>query len=435
MVPTMRGCMHAGGRRVYRRSLGGGRARCSRAIAAGRRLAALRPLHGAGAVRARPGLLRRDERQFGPAGSGSDFVTAPELSPLFGRALARQVAQALAAAQADDRLRVRRRLGRAGGAAAGRALGERVRRYAIVDLSAPCASGSAERLARFGDRVRWLDALPGRDARRGRRQRGARRDAGAAAALGRPGAGSSAAWRARATASPGPTGPPLAAPAGGRRLRARHRHRDPSAGRGLRRTLAERLQRGAAFFIDYGFPEAEYYHPQRQRRHADVPPRAPRRHRPAGRRGRQGHHRARRLHRHRAGRAGRRAGRAGLHLAGALPAELRPARDAAGRRPAHAARTRRSCSPSTRWASCSRSSAWPRHGALDRSASARATARTRSERLPACAGCSSSCSPSWSSTGCGLAAPHRPGQAAGRLQLPPGRPRLVRAAGQRCCSA
>jgi SAM-dependent MidA family methyltransferase len=29
------------------------------------------------------------------------------------------------------------------------------------------------------------------------------------------------------------------------------------------RSLAERLRRGAAFFIDYGFPEAEYYHPQR----------------------------------------------------------------------------------------------------------------------------------------------------------------------------
>ena len=29
------------------------------------------------------------------------------------------------------------------------------------------------------------------------------------------------------------------------------------------KTLADRLQRGAAFFIDYGFPEAEYYHPQR----------------------------------------------------------------------------------------------------------------------------------------------------------------------------
>jgi SAM-dependent MidA family methyltransferase len=28
-------------------------------------------------------------------------------------------------------------------------------------------------------------------------------------------------------------------------------------------TLAERLQHGLALFIDYGFPEAEYYHPQR----------------------------------------------------------------------------------------------------------------------------------------------------------------------------
>ncbi|MBS0317059.1 MAG: SAM-dependent methyltransferase, partial [Proteobacteria bacterium] len=29
------------------------------------------------------------------------------------------------------------------------------------------------------------------------------------------------------------------------------------------RTVLERLERGAAFFIDYGFPEAEYYHAQR----------------------------------------------------------------------------------------------------------------------------------------------------------------------------
>ena len=29
------------------------------------------------------------------------------------------------------------------------------------------------------------------------------------------------------------------------------------------RTLAARMGRAAAFFIDYGFPEAEYYHPQR----------------------------------------------------------------------------------------------------------------------------------------------------------------------------
>jgi SAM-dependent MidA family methyltransferase len=29
------------------------------------------------------------------------------------------------------------------------------------------------------------------------------------------------------------------------------------------RTLADRLERGAAFFVDYGFTEREYYHPQR----------------------------------------------------------------------------------------------------------------------------------------------------------------------------
>ncbi len=29
------------------------------------------------------------------------------------------------------------------------------------------------------------------------------------------------------------------------------------------RTLAAQLARGAAFFVDYGFPEHEYYHPQR----------------------------------------------------------------------------------------------------------------------------------------------------------------------------
>jgi SAM-dependent MidA family methyltransferase len=30
------------------------------------------------------------------------------------------------------------------------------------------------------------------------------------------------------------------------------------------RTLADRLQRGAAFFIDYGFPDSEYYLPERR---------------------------------------------------------------------------------------------------------------------------------------------------------------------------
>ena len=42
------------------------------------------------------GYYANDTRKFGALpGSGSDFVTAPELSPLFGQALAEQRAQAL----------------------------------------------------------------------------------------------------------------------------------------------------------------------------------------------------------------------------------------------------------------------------------------------------------------------------------------------------
>ena len=167
-----------------------------------------------------------------------------------------------------------------------------------------------------------------------RRQRSARRDAGAAAALGRRAvvrarrggaAGDAFAWADRTTAC-------------GRRpsraVRARHRDRDPPRRpRPSIRTLADRLQRGAAHLHRLRLPRGRVLPPAAQRRHADVPPRAPRRHRPAGRRGRQGHHRACQFHRHRAGRPGRRAGRRRLHLAGALPAELRPARPAARRRP------------------------------------------------------------------------------------------------------
>jgi len=49
------------------------------------------------------GLMPSGSPGAGPNGAtGSDFVTAPVLSPFFGRALAAQVAQALRAAQADE---------------------------------------------------------------------------------------------------------------------------------------------------------------------------------------------------------------------------------------------------------------------------------------------------------------------------------------------
>ena len=66
--------------------------------------------------------------------SGSDFVTAPELSPLFGEALAAQVAQALDVTGTDEVWE----FGAGTGALASQLLahlGDRVRRYVIVDLS------------------------------------------------------------------------------------------------------------------------------------------------------------------------------------------------------------------------------------------------------------------------------------------------------------
>ena len=106
------------------------------------------------------GYYSRGSGQIGLwPGSGSDFVTAPELSSLFGTALSRQVAQALDAAEADEVFE----FGAGTGALAAQllgALGPRVRRYSIVDLSGTLRARQAEELAPFGDRVRWLDEWP-----------------------------------------------------------------------------------------------------------------------------------------------------------------------------------------------------------------------------------------------------------------------------------
>ncbi len=212
------------------------------------------------------GYYARGDRQFGamPA-SGSDFVTAPELSPLFGRALARQVAQALDAAQADEVFE----FGAGSGALAAQlleALGERVRRYAIVDVSGSLRARQAERLAAWGERVQWLDAWP--DRLRGVVVGNEVIDAMPVQLLHWDGAQ----WQERGV---------VAAADGlawGNRATALRPPFEPGLDRGLEpgtvteihpqaeafvRSLADRLDRGAAFFVDYGFPEAEYYHPQR----------------------------------------------------------------------------------------------------------------------------------------------------------------------------
>ena len=205
-------------------------------------------------------------RKFGllPA-SGSDFVTAPELSPLFGRALARQLKQALSASGTDRIWE----FGAGSGELAAQLLGElgdTVRRYTIVDLSGALRACQRERLCACGDRVEWIDSLP--ESMNGVVVGNEVLDAMPVQLLHFDGAAwfergvverdGAFAWDDRPTALRPPTDE------GGSRSwepgTTTELHRQAEA---WVATLGERLERGAAFFIDYGFPEAEYYHPQR----------------------------------------------------------------------------------------------------------------------------------------------------------------------------
>ena len=210
------------------------------------------------------GYYARGSRQFGQLpSSGSDFVTAPEMSPLFGRALARQVGEAMDAAAVDTVYE----FGAGSGALAAQlieALGPRLRRYCIVDLSATLRQRQAERLAAWADRVVWLDALPhdmqgvvvGNEVLDAMPVQLLHWDGQAWFERGVSSLEGAFEWVDRPTA----LRPPHDGPFEPGTVTEIH----PQA-EAFMRTLAERLQHGAAFFIDYGFPADEYYHPGRTR--------------------------------------------------------------------------------------------------------------------------------------------------------------------------
>ncbi|MEI7786827.1 MAG: SAM-dependent methyltransferase, partial [Betaproteobacteria bacterium] len=111
------------------------------------------------------GYYSGGRRKFGAMPqSGSDFVTAPEMSPHFGRALARQVGQALAATGSNEVWE----FGAGSGALAAQLLqalaaqGVTLGRYVIVELSGSLAARQREHLAAWGDRVQWVQELPER---------------------------------------------------------------------------------------------------------------------------------------------------------------------------------------------------------------------------------------------------------------------------------
>jgi SAM-dependent MidA family methyltransferase len=208
------------------------------------------------------GYYANTSRKFGTMpGSGSDFATAPEMSPLFGQSLAVQVGEALQHTGTHEVWE----FGAGSGALARellQALSPRVQRYTIVELSAALRERQREALAPFADRVRWVSELPDTlagvvvgnevlDAMPVKllvRQEQVWHERGVTLLEGR------LAWSDVLTH----LRPPVV-PSGPQDYLTEVHHQAQA----FVRTLAERLSAGAAFFLDYGFPEAEYYHAQR----------------------------------------------------------------------------------------------------------------------------------------------------------------------------
>ncbi|MEY4676690.1 MAG: hypothetical protein RLZZ470_1197 [Pseudomonadota bacterium] len=194
---------------------------------------------------------------------GSDFVTAPELSPHFGRALAHSVQEALQHSGTHEVFE----FGAGNGTLAQQllsALGDAVQRYTIVDVSGSLRERQAHTLQAFSHKVHWvnewpsvmqgvvlgnevLDAMP---VRLLHRMAGAWHERGVVWLDEQQ----TWAWRDQPTADQ----PPCEIEGAHDYLCEIH----PQA-EAFVRSVGERLTRGLLLLIDYGFPEHEYYHPQR----------------------------------------------------------------------------------------------------------------------------------------------------------------------------
>ena len=225
------------------------------------------------------GYYANDSLKFGPlpgsgsdasAGGGSDFVTAPEMTPLFGQTLAAQVAQALQLTQTSEIWE----FGAGSGALALQVLetleaqGLPLPRYGIVDLSGTLRLRQQATLEKYAAVVRWVSELP--QSMQGvvignevldsmpvkllSRVRGVWYERGVILNLAHDEQPASFSWSERAT----DLRPPCQIAGEHDFLTEIHEQADSFI-----RTLADKLQSGAIFLIDYGFPEHEYYHVQR----------------------------------------------------------------------------------------------------------------------------------------------------------------------------
>jgi SAM-dependent MidA family methyltransferase len=217
------------------------------------------------------GYYSAGARKLGAAG---DFTTAPELSPLFGQTLARQVKELLDAG-APSLLEI----GAGSGALAATLLeeleasGSLPEQYLILELSADLRERSrdtiAERVPHLMERVAWLNRLPPdfSGVAFGNEVLDAMpvhlvetRADGRRIAIDELGVKSNDGmfrW------SPRPAQGELLEVASGLGLPPGYRTEVGLEAAAFMRSLARVIERGVALFIDYGFTAAEYHHPQR----------------------------------------------------------------------------------------------------------------------------------------------------------------------------
>lgn len=198
-----------------------------------------------------------------------DFVTAPELSPIFARTLAGQVASVLSDCASFNVLE----FGAGTGVLAADlidaldALGVKVN-YAIIEISDDLRGVQQRRLARFGARVTWPQALP--ETFSGCVLANELLDAMPVTVFAFDGdarlmeCGVSVGAQGQFVWSERPASDELRAQLEGRVApMPGYRSEINLQAEAWMRSLSNWLTCGAALLIDYGFPQSEYYHPQR----------------------------------------------------------------------------------------------------------------------------------------------------------------------------
>jgi len=218
------------------------------------------------------GYYAAGSRKFG---EGGDFTTAPEMTPLFARALAAPVATLLAAGQAREVLE----LGAGTGALAAdllpalAAVDALPSRYRILEVSADLRERQRATIAARAPahlaRVEWMETLPA--AIDGAVVMNEVLDAVPPHVIARR----NGEWTERGLVADGGALRLAGRPLADARLRALAAARFPAEGdyesevapaaEALVASLARRVVAGGMLLIDYGFPEREYYHPQRAR--------------------------------------------------------------------------------------------------------------------------------------------------------------------------